>query len=175
MYTEAAQSLASSLVENSCDLVYGGGSVGLMGIVADAVMAAGGEVIGVIPRHLQALEVGHGGITELRVVETMLERKTLMADLADAFVALPGGYGTLDELFEMVTWCQLGLQAKPCGVLNVAGYYDRLFEFLDGCVAEHFIDPANRTLLISDQEPQALIKRLFARPQSECYEVDSGS
>src|ERR671932_40439 len=130
-YARAAEELARELVARGIGLVYGGGRVGLMGVLADTVLAGGGEAIGVIPQALVDREVGHQGLTELRVVGSMHERKALMAELADAFVALPGGYGTWEEFFEIVTWVQLGLHPKPCGLLNVAGYYDPLLALAD--------------------------------------------
>ena len=141
-------------------LVTGGGRVGLMGVVADAAMAAGGEVIRVIPEALAAKEVAHAGLTELRVVGSMHERKALMAALSDAFVALPGGYGTLEEFFEVLTWAQLGLHPKPCAVLNVAGYYDPLLALLDHAVAERFVKPIHRSLVLVEVEPERLLDRL---------------
>jgi len=138
-------------------VVYGGGNVGLMGTVADAALAAGGEVIGVIPRALVAREIAHTGLTELRVVASMHERKALMADLSDAFIALPGGYGTLEEFCEVVTWSQLGIHAKPCGLLNVEGYFDSLIAMLDRAVQEGFIHVKNRALVIEEREPEAMI------------------
>jgi len=138
-------------------VVYGGGNVGLMGTVADAALAAGGEVIGVIPRALVAREIAHTGLTELRVVASMHERKALMADLSDAFIALPGGYGTLEEFCEVVTWSQLGIHAKPCGLLNVEGYFDSLIAMLDRAVQEGFIHVKNRALVIEEREPGAIV------------------
>ena len=133
-----------------------------MGVLADAMLDVGGDVIGVIPRALQAREVGHAALGDLRVVETMHERKALMADLADGFVALPGGLGTLEELFEVWTWAQLGIHAKPCGVLNVAGFFDPLLAFLDHAVAERFVREAHRAMLLVEPEPEALLARLAA-------------
>lgn len=143
-------------------LVYGGGNVGLMGILADAMLEAGGEVIGVIPASLVAREVAHQGLTELRMVQTMHERKALMNELSDGFVALPGGFGTLDEFFEILTWSQLGIHGKPCGLLNVAGYYDNLLVMLDRAVAEKFLGPAHRELVITDTDAGRLLRRLAA-------------
>ncbi|MCU1378008.1 MAG: hypothetical protein JWN29_991 [Acidimicrobiales bacterium] len=161
-YAEATVALAGAIVAAGCGLVYGGAAVGLMGLVADSVLAAGGEVIGVIPRHLVAAEIAHGGLTELHEVDTMTERKTLMADLSDAFVALPGGYGTLDELFEVLTWSQLGIHAKPAGLLEVGSFWNGLTGFLDHAVAEGFIRPAHRTMLLVDDDPARLLTRLAA-------------
>jgi uncharacterized protein (TIGR00730 family) len=144
-YRAAAESFGRLLVEEKIGLVYGGGNVGLMGVLADAVMAGGGEVMGVIPQALVDKEVAHFEVTRLHVVKTMHERKAMMAELADGFVALPGGYGTLEELFEILTWAQLGFHPKPVGLLNVAGYYDPLLGFLDRMVDEGFLKAAHRT------------------------------
>ena len=146
-YADAARALGEVLAARRIGLVYGGGRVGLMGILADAALAAGGEVIGVIPRALATKEIAHDGVSELRVVASMHERKAQMAALADGFVALPGGFGMLDELFEVVTWAQLGLHAKPIGVLNVAGYFDALGTVVEQGIAERFIHPGYRVLL----------------------------
>jgi uncharacterized protein (TIGR00730 family) len=148
------------LARRGLGLVYGGGCVGLMGILADAVLAAGGEVIGVIPAALMAREVGHTGVTELRVVGSMHERKALMADLSDAFVALPGGFGTLEEFCEVLTWAQLGIHRKPCGLLNADGYYDPLLALLDHAVAERFLRPAHRALVLEERDLERLLDRL---------------
>jgi uncharacterized protein (TIGR00730 family) len=161
-YSDAARTVGRLLAESGRTLVYGGGHVGLMGVVADAAIAAGGRVIGVIPRSLEEKELAHQGLSELRVVESMHERKAIMADLADAFLALPGGIGTLEELFETWTWCQLGLHAKPCGLLNVAGFYDPLLMLVDRMVESGFIGPAHRSLLLVDFEPVRLLDRLAA-------------
>jgi hypothetical protein len=142
-------------------MVYGGGKVGLMGAAANAALAAGGEVIGVIPFALEQREVAHNGLTELRVVNTMHERKALMADLSDAFLALPGGYGTLDELSEVVTWTQLGVHRKACGLLNVDGFFDGLLSFLDRAVQEGFVSAGNRELLLCGTDPSTLVDRLL--------------
>ena len=160
-YTEAAASLGRYLATHRIGLVYGGGNVGLMGTLADAVLAAGGEVIGVMPRSLVAKEISHRGLTELRVVDSMHERKAQMADLADAFIALPGGYGTFEEFCEVLTWTQLGLHRKPCGILNVDGYYDQLLALFDHAVAEKFLKPANRQIVLADTEPERLVGRLL--------------
>ena len=141
-------------------MVYGGGNVGLMGMIADAVLRAGGEAQGVIPEHLMAREVGHRGLTKLHVVRSMHERKALMADLSDAFVALPGGFGTLEEFCEVVTWTQLGLHAKPCGILNVAGYYSPLLVMFDHAVQERFLKPENRALVLAQESPADLLRAL---------------
>jgi uncharacterized protein (TIGR00730 family) len=161
-YADGARGLARALVEGGHTLVYGGGNVGLMGVIADAVLSAGGEVVGVIPHTLMEREIGHTGVTRLHVVDSMHERKALMADLSDAFVALPGGVGTLEELFEAITWTQLGLHRKPCGLLNVDGFYDGLLQFLDHGWREGFIKPETRAIVSSGSEPAALIARLLA-------------
>src|SRR6202034_211371 len=156
----AAEEMAAELVRRNIGLVYGGGNVGLMGILADAVLRAGGEAQGVIPSHLMALEVGHKGLTKLHVVRSMHERKTLMADLSDVFVALPGGFGTLEEFCEAVTWTQLGLHAKPCGILNVRGYYSPLLRMFDHAVEERFLKPENRALVLAWESPAELVQAL---------------
>jgi uncharacterized protein (TIGR00730 family) len=159
-YRVAAGEMAAELVRRNIGLVYGGSNVGLMGIIADAVLRAGGEAQGVIPGHLMAREVGHKGLTKLHVVLSMHERKALMADLSDAFVALPGGFGTLEEFCEVVTWTQLGLHAKPCGILNVMGYYSPLLEMFDHAVEERFLKPENRALVLARDEPADLLQAL---------------
>lgn len=161
-FAEAARALAGALVERGAGLVYGGGRVGLMGVLADAVLARGGEVVGVIPRSLLDAEVGHAGLTELVVVDTLFARKERMMALSDAFVTLPGGVGTLDELFEVLTWLQLGYHDKPCGLLQVEGYYAPLLRFLDGLVEERFLRPEHRELLVSADEAGTLLDRLAA-------------
>jgi uncharacterized protein (TIGR00730 family) len=161
-FADAAASLGRLLAERGLRLVYGGGHVGLMGTVADAVLDGGGEAHGVITRALEQKEIAHAGLTSLRVTETMHERKAAMADAADAFVMLPGGYGTLDEFFEVLTWAQLGIQAKPCAILDVAGYFDPLRAFLDGAVAAGFVHPAHRDMVIMDDDPARLLDRLAA-------------
>jgi hypothetical protein len=159
-YASAARALGAALVGRGLGLVYGGAKVGLMGVVADAVLAGGGEVIGIIPKRLMTKELAHTGLAELRVVASMHDRKREMADLADAFVALPGGIGTLEELTEVLSWAQLGLHAKPCGVLDVAGYFERLVGFLDHAVAERFLQPAHRAMLVVADDPDDLLERL---------------
>jgi uncharacterized protein (TIGR00730 family) len=156
-YTAAAGQFGKSLATRGMRVVYGGASVGLMGVVADAVLAEGGEVIGVIPGTLVEREIAHRRLTELRVVESMHERKAGMAALADVFVALPGGLGTLEELFEIWTWGQIGLHAKPYGLLNTAGYYDPLIEFLDHAVREGFVREAQRSALVVSSDPDELL------------------
>lgn len=163
-YRIAAQGLAVALAHRGFGLVYGGGNVGLMGHVADAMLQAGGQVIGVIPRALRDKEVAHQGVTELRVVDTMHQRKAMMHELSDAFIALPGGFGTLDEFFEILTWSQLGIHAKPCGLLNVAGYYDSLLAMLDHAVGEGFLWPAHRRMVIAEKDAAVLLQRLSQAP-----------
>jgi uncharacterized protein (TIGR00730 family) len=159
-YADAARNLARAIAGRRLKLVYGGGSIGLMGVLADAAIGAGAHVIGVTPRLLFEREVVHGGLTELRVVETMHERKALMAELADGFVALPGGLGTLDETFEMLTWNQLGYHRKPCALLDVNGYFKRLAGFLDHAVEQRFLTAAPRAMLIIEREPDIVLDRL---------------
>ena len=163
-YREAARAMGAALAAGGIDLVYGGGKVGLMGVVADAVLEAGGEVIGVIPHHMSTGEVAHHGLTDLRVVGSMHERKALMYELSDGFVALPGGLGTLEELFEITTWSQLGLHAKPTGLLDVAGFYGPLVGFLDQLVSEGFVSDRHRQLLRVAGNPATLLDRLAAFP-----------
>jgi uncharacterized protein (TIGR00730 family) len=161
-YADAARRLGAALAARGLSLVYGGAKVGLMGVVADAALAGGGEVIGVIPKRLMTKELAHTGLAELRVVASMHDRKREMADLADAFVALPGGIGTLEELTEVLSWAQLGLHAKPCAVLDVAGYFERLVGFLDHAVAERFLQPVHRAMLVVGDDPETLLDRLAA-------------
>ncbi len=161
-YREAAQTMGAALARRNLGLVYGGGKVGLMGAVADAVLAAGGEVIGVIPDFLEAKEVGHRGLTELRVVGSMHERKAMMAALSDGFIALPGGYGTLEEFGEILTWAQLDLHHKPIGLLDVAGYYDPLLRLFDHAVGEGFLSPVLRALVLEESDPARLLDVLAA-------------
>ena len=159
-YRAAAEEMATELVRRNIGLVYGGGNVGLMGIIADAVLKAGGEAQGVIPENLMALEVGHKGLTKLHVVHSMHERKALMADLSDAFVAMPGGFGTLEEFCEVLTWTQLGLHAKPCGILNILGYYSPLLAMFDHAVEERFLKPENRALVLAGESPTDLLQAM---------------
>jgi uncharacterized protein (TIGR00730 family) len=159
-YADAARQLGRTLAERDIGLVYGGASVGTMGVLADAALAAGGEVVGVIPQHLIDREVAHDGLTELRVVETMHERKALMADLSGGFIALPGGAGTMDELFEAWTWAQLGLHAKPIGILDVAGFYAALQELTSHMVAEGFLQQDYRDMLRVHTDPGELVTSL---------------
>lgn len=159
-FAAAAESLGRTLAERGIRLVYGGGHVGLMGVVADAVLAGGGEVHGVITRALEAKEIAHRGLSSLEIVETMHERKAAMADKADGFIMLPGGFGTLDEFFEVVTWTQLGIHAKPCGVLDVGGYFTPLRELLDTATRRGFILPEHRDMVIMESEPGRMLDRL---------------
>jgi uncharacterized protein (TIGR00730 family) len=159
-YAEAALTLAGLFAEQGIRLVYGGGNVGLMGIIADEVMRLGGEVIGIIPDALDQKEVAHRGITELRVVASMHERKAQMAELADGFIAMPGGIGTFEEFFEILTWAQLGFHDKPCAILNIAGYYDGLLALCDNAVAEGFLRPAHRQLILEDANPEILLEKM---------------
>ncbi len=162
-YVAAARALGRRLAQQGSVTIYGGGHVGMMGALADAALAAGGRVVGVIPEHLMRPEVAHQNLDELLVVASMHERKRAMAERADAFVVLPGGYGTFEEMFEMVTWLQLELQAKPVGVLNVEGYFDHLLAFLRHGAAEGFIRAEHRDLLLVDVTPEALLERLARR------------
>lgn len=161
-YASAAQQLARELVAQGYEVVYGGGKVGMMGVLADAALGAGGRVIGVIPKALLEKEVAHAGLTELRVVGSMHERKAMMAELSVGFIALPGGLGTMEEFFEVLTWSQLGLHAKPCGLLNVSGYFDPLLAFLDSTVSERFVKSEHRALVITSTSPTELLERLAA-------------
>jgi uncharacterized protein (TIGR00730 family) len=160
IYREASVALGQLLAASGIRLVYGGGAVGLMGVVADAAMAAGGEVIGIIPQSLKDAEVGHQGLTRLEVVDGMHARKARMAELSDAFIALPGGLGTLEELFEVWTWAQLGYHQKPLGLLDVNGFYSKLNHFLDHLVDEGFVRPPHRGLLQRSESPHALLQLL---------------
>ncbi|RVT54130.1 LOG family protein [Rubrivivax albus] len=159
-YADAARALGTLLGQGGHGLVYGGGNVGLMGIVADAALAAGAPVVGVIPQALVQREVGHTALSEQHVVPDMHVRKRMMAERADAFVALPGGIGTLEELYEVWTWRQLGYHDKPIGLLNVAGFYDQLLAFMGHCVAQGFLDEAQRNAVLVDTDPARLLQRL---------------
>lgn len=161
-FGEAALALGGLLAGRGLGLVYGGGNVGLMGLVADGALAAGGEVIGVIPERLKEKELAHRGATEMHVVDSLSERKQLMADLADGFVSLPGGMGTLDEMFEMLIWNQLSIHAKPCGLLNVAGYYNALLDFLQTAADQKFVSPEHHALLLTESDPNRLLDRMAA-------------
>lgn len=161
-YREAAEAMGRAIAERKLTLVYGGGAVGLMGIVADAAMAAGGEVVGIIPQSLKDIEIGHNGLTRLEVVDGMHARKARMAELSDAFIALPGGLGTLEELFEVWTWGQLGYHRKPLGLLEVNGFYEKLGGFLDHIVDEGFVRQQHRDMLQINQSPTGLLDALDA-------------
>jgi uncharacterized protein (TIGR00730 family) len=162
---EAAENLARVLVRRNIEVVYGGASVGTMGVLANTVLAEGGHVIGIIPQSIVDMEVVHRGVSDLRVVTSMHERKALMAELSDGFIALPGGLGTLDEVFEILTWSQLGLHRKPCGLLNIRDYYRGLIDFLDHAVAERFIADVHRGMLLVEEEPERLLEQ-FERYQA---------
>ena len=168
-YAAAARQMGMVLVQAGLELVYGGGHVGLMGAIADSVLANGGHVIGVIPEALVARELAHRGVSDLRVVQSMHQRKALMAELADGFIALPGGFGTIEEFCEILTWAQLGLHAKPCGILNVDGYYDPLFELFDRGVADQFIPVQHRSWVLLETDAQRLLDRMrqFVPPHVE--------
>ena len=173
-YAEAARDLGRTLAERDVTLVYGGGHVGLMGVVADSALGAGGEVIGVMPRSLVDREIGHTGLTKLHVVGSMHERKALMSELSGGFIALPGGNGTLEEFFEVLTWAQLGEHAKPCGLLNVAGYYDPLLKVFDQMVDREFLNPGHRGLVLVEEDPSALLRRFDAyKPPTSIKWIDA--
>jgi uncharacterized protein (TIGR00730 family) len=175
-YANAARMLANAMVEDNIALVYGGGNVGLMGVIADEVIRLGGEATGVIPKALMDKEVGHHGLTRLHIVKDMHERKAMMADLSDGFVAMPGGIGTLEELFEVFTWAQLGLHDKPIGLLNVEGFYDGLIAFLQHVVTERFLKPEQASLLVHDANPSSLVKLLKTfQPQRHEKLLDSAT
>ncbi len=161
-YAKAAGQLGTLLAERGMKVIYGGGHVGLMGVLADAALSAGGEVHGVITRALEAKELAHHGLTSLAVAETMHERKAAMADAADAFIMLPGGYGTFDEFFEVVTWTQLGIHVKPCGVLDVAGFFAPLRAQLEAMTGAGFLRAEHRDMILIDQDPAVLLDRLAA-------------
>ena len=165
-YADAARALATEMAERDIGLVYGGGKVGLMGVLADTILQAGGEAIGVMPQALIDREIGHPNLTELKVVDSMHARKAQMAELADGFIAVPGGIGTLEELIEVYTWSQLGIHENGCGVLNTRGYYDGLVAFLDHAVDEAFLRPQHRATLLVEEDPRALLDALatFERP-----------
>lgn len=160
LYAETARTLAQEMVARKIALVYGGGKVGLMGVIADEVLRLGGEATGVIPQALMEKEVGHQNLTRLHIVKDMHERKAMMEQLADGFIALPGGIGTLEELFEILTWSQLGFHSKPIGVLNVNGFYDALLAFLQQLVTQGFVKPEQAALLLHETEADALLQRM---------------
>ena len=168
-YSAAACRMGEVIAHSTLELVYGAGQVGLMGALADTVLKHGGQVIGVIPEALVARELAHRGVSDLRIVRSMHERKALMAELADGFIALPGGFGTFEEFCEILTWAQLGLHAKPCGILNVDGYYDALLDLFDRGVAEGFIPAQHRNWVLLDTDPQRLLDRMtqFVPPRVE--------
>lgn len=165
-YADAAIALGKELVKNGIGLVYGGGNVGLMGIVADTVTTAGGDVIGVIPEFLAKKEVAHDQLTELHIVESMHERKALMSELSDGFIALPGGIGTFEELIEVLTWQQLGIQSKPCALLNTCDYFEHLLKQLDHAVSEKFLKPVHRDMLIVASTPRQLLEMIMSYSHS---------
>ena len=156
-YQQAATALGTIIAQRGMNLVYGGGKVGLMGIIADAVLAGGGEVIGVIPEFIAAKEIAHTGLTKLHIVNSMHERKAMMVDFSDGFIAMPGGFGTFEEFFEVLTWGQLGLHQKPHGLLNIEGYYDALLKLVDTAIAEKFIREAHRNLILTSPNPESLL------------------
>jgi uncharacterized protein (TIGR00730 family) len=171
-FTDAAHAVGHEIGRRGWQLVYGGGRAGLMGVVADAAVAAGGRVVGVIPQSLMSRELGHLGLTELHVVDTMHQRKMMMAERSDAFLALPGGIGTFEEMFEVWSWRQLGYHDKPLGLLNVAGYYDRLLEFLALSVQQGFVAPVQADLLLVECEPQIMLDRLADSAESAIQDDD---
>lgn len=162
-----AKEMGQAIAVRGWTLVYGGGNVGLMGVVADAALAAGGKVIGVIPEALLARELGHRGVTELRVVNTMHERKAMMADMADAFIALPGGIGTFEEFFEVLTWAQLGIHHKPCGLINTRGYYQPLLDLLGNAVKEGFLRAEHQTMVLTAERAKELLTLMEAHKPSQ--------
>ena len=163
IYSEAARRLGTVVAERGLHLVYGGGKVGLMGLLADAALAAGGQVTGIIPKALLKKEIGHEGLTNLRVVDSMHERKMLMAELSDGFVALPGGYGTLEEVLEVLSWAQLSIHEKPCALLDVDGFFGPLSSLFDLAVKESFVHPDHRSLVLTNEHPNTLLDEM------ECY------
>ena len=175
-YVEGARALGRLLCERGIGIVYGGSSVGLMAALAEAVLDELGDIIGVIPKMLVEREVAHKALTDLRIVDSMHERKSLIAELSDGFVALPGGIGTLEEFFEIWTWAQLGVHDKPCGLLNIAGYFDPLLAFLDRAVEEKFVREVHRSMVIVESEPQALLARFEAyQPPKVVKWVNAGT
>ena len=159
-YKAEAGKLGRLMVKNGIELVYGGGNVGLMGHIADTVLNAGGKVNGVIPKALMEKEVGHMGLTNLILVDSMHERKAKMAELSDGFIAMPGGFGTFEEIFEVLTWAQLGMHSKPCALLNVEGYYAKLAEFLDQSMEHKFVKKENREMLMIEEDPELLLEKM---------------
>jgi uncharacterized protein (TIGR00730 family) len=173
-YAEAARALGRTLAEEKIRLVFGGGHVGLMGEVANATLAAGGEAVGVMPNSLVEREIAHTGLTDLHVVGTMHERKAMMSDLSEGFIALPGGTGTLEEFFEVLTWAQLGEHGKPCGLLNVAGYFDPLLTVFDHMVDRGFLSPSNRALVLVEGDPTRLLGRFGRHRPPETFKWADG-
>lgn len=172
-YAQVATELGQLMAERKIQLVYGGGKVGMMGALADAVLAAGGEVIGVIPGALVERELAHHGVTDLIIVDSMHQRKAKMSDLSDGFLALPGGYGTLEELFEVITWAQLGFHHKPCGLLNIDGFFDPLLTMLDQAADQQFMSPENRSLLLTANDPADALQQLIeAHPHENPRWID---
>ncbi|PCI48262.1 MAG: TIGR00730 family Rossman fold protein [Alphaproteobacteria bacterium] len=161
-YIEAARVLGRELVKRDITLVYGGASVGIMGEIADTVLSAGGEVVGIMPQALVDKEISHSGLTDLRVVGSMHERKAMMEDISDGFIALPGGMGTIEELFEVLTWSQLGYHRKPCALLNIKGYYDSITQFLNHAVEEQFVKPIHREMILIEHKPDRLLDLMAA-------------
>ncbi|HMF16866.1 MAG TPA: TIGR00730 family Rossman fold protein [Gemmataceae bacterium] len=172
-YSEAARTLGQLLAQRGLELVFGAGHIGLMGVLADAVVAAGGKTSGVIPRSMVERELAHTGLDHLHIVETMHERKALMADLADAFISLPGGFGTADELFEILTWAQLGIHQKPVGLINIAGFFDPLLAWLDRAVADGFLKPHHRRLLIEAATAEKVLDRLDQFHPAQPHGIDA--
>ncbi|MEM1134934.1 MAG: TIGR00730 family Rossman fold protein [Bacteroidota bacterium] len=160
IYKETAECFGNFLANEKYELIYGGGSTGMMGFIADACLSKGGKVIGLIPRFLTAKEIDHKGLTQLLQVDSMHERKQKMADIADAFIALPGGMGTMDELCEIVTWSQLGLHQKPIGILNIKGYFDSFIKFMDHMVTQRFLSEDNRKIVVTDNDPKKLLEKM---------------
>jgi len=171
-YAQAARSLGRVLVEQGLDLVFGGGKIGMMGVLARTVLEHGGHVTGVIPQALHDMELALNEVTELRVVKDMHERKATMAELADGFITLPGGFGTMEEMFEILTWAQLAIHTKPAGLLNVGGYFDHLIRFVDHATGEGFLDTAHRDLLLVDETAERLLARLVAYRRPEMDKVE---
>jgi len=159
LYSEATKNLADTLISNNLSLIYGGGKIGLMGILANRMLEQNGEVIGIIPHFLFEKEVGHQGLTELIKVNSMHERKALIQEKSDGFIALPGGFGTVEEIFEMITWGQLNIHKKPCAFLNVNGYYDFIDDFINNCITEGFIDPGYKDMIVMEDDPEIIIQR----------------
>jgi uncharacterized protein (TIGR00730 family) len=172
-YKEAARKTGMALVERGIGLVYGGAHVGLMGLLADTVLDAGGEVYGVMPRSMVQREIAHTRLTNLDIVDTMHQRKARMADLSDGFVVLPGAYGTLDETFEILTWAQLRIHSKPCGFLNIDGFYDALFAFLDRSMEDGFLKASNRQLILVESDPQRLLDRMPAHMEEQSSRMEA--